>query len=89
MLSQCDGKPFRFEFLKEWINKRFSQETYNFHILGNDTMIIADYKDIRISSFHLLVLKLWLKEDQSSWVFFQIRSFKSVNLPQNSAFFKP
>ena len=44
-------------------NELFSQETYNFQILGNSTRIIPDYKDIRISSFHLSVVKLWLKDD--------------------------
>ena len=56
---------FKFESPKKMKtnNKLLSQETYKFQIVGNDTMIIADYKDIKISSFHLFVVKLWLKED--------------------------
>ena len=73
----------------------FSQETYNFQILVNDTMIIVDYKDITISSFHLLVVRSWLKEDhglhKSSLIFFQIYSFKRefINFLKNSALFEP
>ena len=39
-------------------NKGLSQEIYNFQILKNETVSIADYKDMRISSYHLLVVKL-------------------------------
>ena len=44
-------------------------------------MIIADYKDERISGFHSLVVKLWLKEDDaftSPLTLTQIHSFKSA-----------
>ena len=44
-------------------NELFSQETSSFQTLGNNTMIIADNQDMRISSFQLLVAKLWLKHD--------------------------
>ena len=40
-----------------------SKETYDFQVLGNNTLIIADYKAINISIFHKLVVKLWLRED--------------------------
>ena len=46
-------------------NELFFEETYNFQTFGNDTLIIADYKDIRISSFQLLAVNVWLKEDNS------------------------
>ena len=36
----------------------FSQETYDFHILGNETLIIAGYEDTKISIFHWLAVKL-------------------------------
>ena len=29
-----------------------SQETYDFQVLGNDTLVIAGYKAIKISIFH-------------------------------------
>ena len=35
-----------------------SQETYNFHILGNETLIIADYKYAKIWKFAMLDIKL-------------------------------
>ena len=41
----------------------FSQETYDFQILGNEALIIAGYEDIKMSIFHLLAEKLWLTED--------------------------
>ena len=40
-----------------------SKETYDFQILGNNTLIIVGYKAIQISIFHKLVVKLWLGED--------------------------
>ena len=57
----------------------FSQET--FQILGNEALIIAGYKDINISIIHLLAVK--------TLIFIQLHSFKSANIPQNSAFFEP
>ena len=36
----------------------FSQETYNFQILGNEILIIAGYKARKISIFHWLAVKL-------------------------------
>ena len=39
----------------------FSQETYNFQILENETLIITGYEDIKISVFYWLDVKLWLK----------------------------
>ena len=38
----------------------FSQESWEFQILGNETLIIAGTE---ISIFHQLAAKLWLKED--------------------------
>ena len=43
-------------------NECFSQETYDFQILGNETLIIAGYEDIKLSIFLQLAVKLWLKE---------------------------
>ena len=40
-----------------------SKETYDFQVLGNNTLIIDGYKAIKISIFHKLVVKLWLRED--------------------------
>ena len=40
-----------------------SKETYDFQVLGNETLIIAGYKAIKISIFHKLPVKLWLRED--------------------------
>ena len=37
--------------------------TYEFQVLGNNTLIIAGYKVLKISIFHKLVVKLWLRED--------------------------
>ena len=39
-----------------------SKETYDFHVLEN-TLIIASYKDIKLSIFQKLAVKLWLTED--------------------------
>ena len=39
-----------------------SKETYEFQVLGNNTLIIDGYKAIKISIFHKLVVKLWLRE---------------------------
>ena len=41
----------------------FSQDTYDFQILGNEALIYTGYEDIKISTFHWLAVKLWLKED--------------------------
>ena len=35
----------------------------SFQVLRNETLIIDGYKAIWISIFHLLVVKLWLRED--------------------------
>ena len=40
-----------------------SKETYGFQVLGNNTLIIAGYKALKISIFHKLFVKLWLRED--------------------------
>ena len=55
----------------------FSQKTYKFQILGNETIIDADYKDIKVSIFSLF----------GHMIFIQIHSFKSANFPQNSVSF--
>ena len=36
----------------------FSQGTYNFQTLGNETLTIADYKQAKIFRFALLDIKL-------------------------------
>ena len=41
----------------------FSQETYDFQILGSEIMISTDYEDMKISVFPWLDIELWLKED--------------------------
>ena len=40
-----------------------SQGTYDFQILGNETLAIADYKDATIFKFAMLDIKLRLKDD--------------------------
>ena len=40
----------------------FKETSYDFQILENE-MIIAGYEDIKISIFHQLAVKVWLKED--------------------------
>ena len=65
----------------------FFQETYNFQMLENETLIITGYEDIKISVFYWLDVKLWLKanEDQHTnnpgLIFIQTHSFKSANIP--------
>ena len=41
----------------------FSQGMYNFQNLGDETLVIADYKCVKISKFAVLYVKLWLNED--------------------------
>ena len=43
--------------------KLFSQEAYNFQILGNSTLIIADYKDIRKCLVFICGLQRYGKKD--------------------------
>ena len=38
--------------------KLSSQGTYNFQILGNETLLIADYKYAKVSKFAMLDIKL-------------------------------
>ena len=38
----------------------FFQETYNFQMLENETLIITGYEEIKISVFYWLDVKLWL-----------------------------
>ena len=40
-----------------------SKETYDFQVLGNKSLIITGYKAIKISIFHKVAVKLWLRED--------------------------
>ena len=47
------------------------QGTYNFQILGNKTLIIADYEYAKIFGFATLNIKLWLKDDN---VLYQFRA---------------
>ena len=49
-----------------------SQGTYNFPILGNKILIIADYRYAKIFKFAMLDIKLKLKDDNilyQSWAF--------------------
>ena len=46
-----------------------SQGTYNFQILGNETLIIADYKWAKIFKFAMLDIKLLLKDDNILYQF--------------------
>ena len=46
-----------------------SQGTYNFQILGNETLIIADYKYAKIFKFAMLDIKLQLKDDNILYQF--------------------
>ena len=41
----------------------FSKETHDFQTLQGKSSIIAGYEDIKISIFHQLAVKLWLRED--------------------------
>ena len=53
---------FVFQILGTKINELFSQWTYNFQILRSETRPIADHKDVDISKFALVNIKLLLKE---------------------------
>ena len=74
----------------------FSQETYDFQILGNETLIIACYKDIKIVIFHSLAVKLWLKEDDdlltnnlrhsSKYIHSKVQTFHKIVLPLSHNF---
>ena len=44
-----------------------SQETYNFQILENETLIIADYEYAKVFRFTILHIKLWLGDDNISY----------------------
>ena len=68
-------------------NELLSQETYNFQFLGNDGRILSYYNDVKICSFNLLVVKLWLIEHDgvhtSSLMYFRyihskVQTFHSV-----------
>ena len=39
----------------------FSQRTYNFQNSGNKTLFIADYQNVKKSTYDWLDAKLWLK----------------------------
>ena len=41
----------------------FSQGTHNSENLRCKTLYIGDYENVNISSFTVLVIKLWLEED--------------------------
>ena len=41
----------------------FSQGTYDFQNLRNETLVIADYDYVKLFSFAMFDMKLWLKED--------------------------
>ena len=38
-----------------------SKETYDFQVLGTETLVIAGYKAIK--NFHKWAVKLWLRKD--------------------------
>ena len=40
----------------------FSQKAYEFHVLQNETMVIAAYQEIKFSISHCLAVKLWRHE---------------------------
>ena len=42
----------------------FSKKTYDLRIVGNEALITAGYKHIKISIFHYLAVKLLLKEHE-------------------------
>ena len=54
---------FNLNFEKNEQIEVFSQETYNFQSLANEVLIIAGHEYIKISIFHQLAVKIWLKED--------------------------
>ena len=68
----------------------FSQETNDFRILGNETLMIAGYKDLKISIFQELAVKLWLKEDNdlrtnnpcysSKFIHWKVQTFHMIKL---------
>ena len=41
-----------------------SQGTYDFQNVGNETLFISDYEDIKSSVIQQLAVKLWLKEEK-------------------------
>ena len=42
--------------------KLFSQETYDFQNLGNQTLLIVGHENVKKSAINYLAAKLWLKE---------------------------
>ena len=68
--------------------KKFSQEIPSFQILGNSTLIISNYKDIRKCLVFIYGLQRYGKErwwftHKPSLIFIQLHSFKSANFLQN------
>ena len=49
------------------LTELFSQGTYDFQNLGNETLFIADHENVKKSAFHWLAAKLWLKETTIFW----------------------
>ena len=47
-----DENLFQFEFQEDEKVEFFSQETYDFQILGNETLMMAGYEDTNYSIFH-------------------------------------
>ena len=45
----------------------FSQETYDFQNLGNESLFVADYENVKKSTFDWLATKLWLKGSNILW----------------------
>ena len=67
--------PFVFQILGDWRERAFSQGTYKFQNLRNETLAIADHLHVKISKLALFNVKLLLKEDnilhtliESNWM---------------------
>ena len=45
----------------------FSQGTYDCQNLGNETMFVADYENVKKPTFDWLATKLWLKGSSILW----------------------
>ena len=67
----------------------FSQETYDFQIFGNETVIITRYEDIKLYNFHLLAVKSRLHKDVDLHTNNHPNLFiQKCKLSTNSAFFE-
>ena len=48
-------------------NELFSQGIYDFQNLGNETLFIADYENVKKSVFDWLPTNLWFRESTILW----------------------